>query len=41
MTLMSETSFNEEMKKYTVRGKLFALFFSNMNNRLSVFRWED
>lgn len=39
MTLVSETSYNEEMKKYTLRGKLFALIAKNMNNRLAVFRW--
>lgn len=39
MKLVSETSYNEEMKKYTLRGKLFAIIGKNMNNRLAVFRW--
>ena len=39
MTLVSETSYNEEMKKYTIRGKLFAIIGKNMNNRLAVFKW--
>lgn len=36
---ISEKSYNEEMKKYTIRGKLFALIGKNINNRLAVFRW--
>lgn len=39
MTLVSETSYNEEMKKYTIRGKLFAIIGKNLNNRLAVFKW--
>ena len=39
MKLVSERSYNEEMKKYTLRGKLFAIIGKNMNNRLAVFRW--
>ena len=39
MSVVSETSYNEEMKKYSVRGKLFALIGKNMNNRLAVFKW--
>ena len=39
MTLVSETSYNKEMKKYTLRGKLFAIIGKNMNNRLAVFKW--
>ena len=39
LSLVSETSYNEEMKKYTLRGKLFAIIGKNMNNRLAVFRW--
>lgn len=37
--LLSETSYNEEMKKYTIRGKLFAIIGRNINNRLAVYRW--
>ena len=39
MTLVSETSYNEEMRKYTIRGKLFAIIGKNLNNRLAVFKW--
>ncbi len=39
MKLVSERSFNEEMKKYSIRGKLFAIVGKNINNRLAVFRW--
>ena len=39
MELVSERSYNEEMKKYTIRGKLFALIAKNINNRLAVFKW--
>ena len=36
---ISEKSYNEEMKKYTIRGKLFAAIGKNINNRLAVFSW--
>ena len=39
MSLVSETSYNEEMKKYTIRGKLFAIIGKKINNRLAVFKW--
>ena len=39
MKLVSETSYNKEMKKYTLRGKLFAIIGKNMNNRLAIFKW--
>ena len=39
MTLLSERSYNEEMKKHSIRGKLFALIGKNLNNRLAVYRW--
>lgn len=39
LELISETSYNEEMKKYTLRGKLFAIIGKNINNRLAVFKW--
>ncbi|MCR5775729.1 MAG: class I SAM-dependent methyltransferase, partial [Lachnospiraceae bacterium] len=39
MTLVSETSYNEEMKKYSFRGKLMAIFGKNLNNRLAVYKW--
>ena len=39
MKLVSERSYNEEMKKYSIRGKLFAIIGKNINNRLAVFKW--
>ena len=39
MKLVSEQSYNDEMKKYSIRAKLFAIIGKNMNNRLAVFRW--
>ena len=39
MKFISETSYNQEMKKYSIRGKLFAIVGKNINNRLAVFRW--
>ena len=29
------------MKKYSIRGKLFAIIGKNINNRLAVFRWKN
>lgn len=37
--LIEEHSFNEEMQKYSVRGKLFALLLPKMNDRWATFRW--
>ena len=34
-----EKSYNDEMKKYSIRGKLFAIVGRNINNRLAVFKW--
>lgn len=39
MSLVSEQSYNDEMKKYTFRGKLFAVIGKNLNNRLAVYKW--
>ena len=39
MEFVYEHSYNEEMKKYTIRGKLFAIIGKNINNRLAVFKW--
>ena len=36
---LSEKSYNEEMKKYSIRGKLFAIIGKNINNRLALFSW--
>ena len=37
--LLEEHSFNEEMKKYTLRGKLFALLLPKVNDRWATFSW--
>lgn len=39
LSVVSEHSYNEEMKKYTIRGKLFSIVGKNINNRLAVFKW--
>ena len=39
MKLLSEHSYNEEMRKYTIRGKLFAVIGKEINNRLAVYQW--
>ncbi|MCR5454334.1 MAG: class I SAM-dependent methyltransferase [Bacteroidales bacterium] len=35
----AEHSFNEEMKKHSIRGKLFAFFLPSMNDRWATFEW--
>ena len=37
--LVEEHSFNEEMKKYSIRAKLFALLLPNVNDRWATFEW--
>ena len=37
--LIEEHSFNEEMKKYSVRAKLFALVLPKINDRWATFAW--
>ncbi len=39
LTFLSEKSYNEEMKKYSIRGKLFAVIGKKINNRLAVYKW--
>lgn len=39
LSYVSERNYNEEMKKYSIRGKLFAIVGKNINNRLAVFKW--
>ncbi len=40
LELLSERSYNEEMRKHTIRGKLFAATVGrSVNNRLAVFHW--
>ena len=39
LSYVSERSYNEEMKKYSIRGKLFAMIGKNINDRLAVFKW--
>lgn len=42
LTLVRENSLNDEMKKYTLRGKVFATIpkIKDCNNRLAVFKYE-
>ena len=37
--LLEEHSFNEEMQKYSLRGKLFALLLPHANDRWATFAW--
>lgn len=37
--LLEEHSFNEEMKKYSLRGKIFAALLPKMNDRWATFEW--
>lgn len=37
--LIEEHSFNEEMKKHSIRAKLFARILPKMNNRWATFEW--
>jgi len=37
--LVEEHSFNEEMKKYSIRAKLFALLLPKLNDRWATFKW--
>ena len=37
--LIEEHSFNEEMKKYSIRAKLFALLLPKINDRWATFEW--
>ncbi len=39
MRLIEEHSFNEEMSKHSIRGKLFALLLPKINNRWATFSW--
>ena len=39
LKFVDEHSFNEEMRKYSVRAKLFATFFPRMNDRWATFEW--
>ena len=41
LSLFTNMGNNEEMKKYTLRGKLFAIVGKNLNNRLAVFKWKN
>ncbi|MCI9354675.1 MAG: class I SAM-dependent methyltransferase [Firmicutes bacterium] len=43
LKLVSDTSFNEEMKKYSFRGRLFATlpFIKNMNDRLVICKYKQ
>jgi len=37
--LVEEHSFNEEMKKYSIRAKIFALLLPKLNDRWATFKW--
>ncbi len=37
--LIEEHSFNEEMRKYSIRGKLFAMLLPRVNDRWATFEW--
>ncbi len=37
--LVDEHSFNEEMKKYSIRAKIFALLLPKVNDRWATFEW--
>ncbi|ETP72760.1 O-methyltransferase involved in polyketide biosynthesis [Lachnospiraceae bacterium JC7] len=39
ISLVEEHSINEEMRKYSLFGKLFALLFPKMNDRWATFTW--
>jgi len=39
--LISEHSYNEEMKKYSIRGKIMNLVGKNLNNRLALYHWNN
>lgn len=39
MKLKKETSLNEIMKRYTLRGRLFCIVCKNLNNRAALYKW--
>ena len=39
LTMLSEQSYNVEMRKHSFRAKLFAFFLPFLNNRLAVYQW--
>ena len=39
--LVDEHNFNEEMRKHTIGGKLFAALLPNVNNRWATFEWGE
>ncbi|MCR5736536.1 MAG: class I SAM-dependent methyltransferase [Eubacterium sp.] len=39
ISVIEERSFNEEMKKHSIRGKLFAFLLPKINNRWATFEW--
>ncbi len=41
LTLIKESSFWEEAKKYTLFGKLGSVLAKNLNNRLAVYKWQS
>lgn len=41
LELVKESSLWDEMKKYTLAGKIGSVIAKNLNNRLAVYRWES
>lgn len=39
LSLVKETSLNDLAKHWSVRGRLFATLFPNLNNRIAVYKW--
>ena len=40
LELIKESSFWDEMKKYTLVGKIGSVLVKDLNNRLAVYRWQ-
>ena len=40
LELIKESSFWDEMKKYTLVGKIGSVLAKDLNNRLAVYRWQ-
>ncbi len=40
LELSKESSFGDEMKKYTLAGKIGSVLAKDLNNRLAVYKWQ-
>ncbi len=40
LELIKESSFWDEMKKYTLAGKIGSVLAKDLNNRLAVYKWQ-